>query len=224
MALKLKLAYLDQNIFDGMEIVEEQNKLGSGNSLYIQGPYTGVAKNKNKRVYPKEELDRDINRYINEMVNTNRAMGELNHSQTAEVNPERACHMVTQLHEDNGTWYGKSKILSGEGLPIGNLVKGLINQGVSLGVSTRSLGTLEESTDHNIVRNLHIVAWDMVADPSFPTAFVNGILESREFVIGDSGTYEESYANFDKSLNSLPKKDVERYLRDQVIRFINSLN
>lgn len=224
MALKLKLAYLDQNIFDGMEIVEEQNKLTTGSSLYIQGPYTGIAKNKNKRVYPKEELDRDINRYINEMVNTNRAMGELNHSQTAEVNPERACHMVTQLHEDSGTWYGKSKILSGEGLPIGNLVKGLINQGVSLGVSTRSLGTLEESTDHNIVRNLHIVAWDMVADPSFPTAFVNGILESREFVIGDSGTYEESYANFDKSLNSLPKKDVERYLRDQVIRFINSLN
>jgi hypothetical protein len=224
MALKLKLAYLDQNIFDGMEIVEEQNKLGSGNSLYIQGPYTGVAKNKNKRVYPKEELDRDINRYINEMVNTNRAMGELNHSQTAEVNPERACHMVTQLHEDNGTWYGKSKILSGEGLPIGNLVKGLINQGVSLGVSTRSLGTLEESTDHNIVRNLHIVAWDMVADPSFPTAFVNGILESREFVIGDSGKYEESYSKLDNGLSSLPKKDVERYLRDQVIRFINSLN
>lgn len=65
MSLKLKLGYLDQNIFDGMEIIEEQNKLGSGNTLYIQGPYTGIAKNKNKRVYPKDELDRDIDRYIN---------------------------------------------------------------------------------------------------------------------------------------------------------------
>lgn len=222
--IKLRLMYPDQNIFDGMEVIEEQNKLGTGSSLYIQGPYTGVAKNKNKRVYPKEELDRDIARYINEMVNTNRSMGELNHSQTAEVNPERACHMVTHLTEDNGTWYGKSKILSGEGLPIGNLVRGLINQGVSLGVSTRSLGTLEESTDHNIVRNLHIVAWDMVADPSFPTAFVNGILESREFVIGDNGKFEESYSKFDNGISKIPRKDADAYLREQVIRFINSLN
>jgi len=222
--IRLKLMYPDQNIFDGMEVIEEQNKLGTGSSLYIQGPYTGIAKNKNKRVYPKEELDRDIDRYINEMVKTNRSMGELNHSQTAEVNPERACHMVTQLTEDNGTWYGKSKILSGEGLPIGNLVRGLINQGVSLGVSTRSLGTLEESTDHNIVRNLHIVAWDMVADPSFPTAFVNGILESREFVIGDNGKFEESYNKFDKGIAKIPRKDADVYLREQVIRFINSLS
>lgn len=216
--------YPDQNIFDGMEIVEEQNKLGVGSSLYIQGPYTGVAKNKNKRVYPKEELDRDIDRYINEMVNTNRSMGELNHSQTAEVNPERACHMVTSLQEDNGTWYGKSKILSGEGLPVGNLVKGLINQGVSLGVSTRSLGTLEESADHNVVRNLHIVAWDMVADPSFPTAFVNGILESKEWIMSDKGDYESVYENFDKALSTIPKKDADVYLRQQIVKFIQSLS
>lgn len=222
--LKLKLMYPDQNIFDGMEIVEEQNKLGTGSSLYIQGPYTGVAKNKNKRVYPKEELDRDIGRYINEMVNTNRSMGELNHSQTAEVNPERACHMVTQLHEDNGTWYGKSKILSGEGLPIGNLVKGLIINGVSLGVSTRSLGTLEESTDHNIVRNLHIVTWDVVADPSFPTAFVDGILESREWVLADKGEYSPFYEDFSKSISKIPRKEADSYLREQIVKFINSLS
>ena len=221
--LKLKLMYPDQNIFDGMEIVEEQNKLGTGSSLFIQGPYTGVAKNKNKRVYPAEELNRDINRYVSEMVNTNRSLGELNHSQTSEVNPERACHMVTQLHEDGGTWYGKSKILSGDGLPCGNLVKGLINNGVSLGVSTRSLGTLEESTDHNIVRNLHIVAWDVVADPSFPTAFVDGILESREWILSDKGSYSPFYEDFEKSISKIPKKDADSYLRDQIVRFINQL-
>lgn len=223
MALKLKLMYPDENIFDGIEIIEEQNKLGTGNNLYIAGPYTGTAKNKNKRVYPKDELDRDINRYINEMVKTNRSMGELNHSQTAEVNPERAVHMVTHLEESDGTWYGKSKILSGDGLPLGNLVRGLINQGVSLGVSTRSLGTLQEAADHNIVKNLHIVAWDVVADPSFPTAFVNGILESRDFVLSDKGDYEPFYETFENSLKTLPKKDVEHYLRQQIIKFINSI-
>lgn len=221
--LKLKLMYPDENIFDGIEIVEEQNKLGTGNNLYIQGPYTGTAKNKNKRVYPKDELDRDINRYIAEMVKTNRSMGELNHSQTAEVNPERAVHMVTHLEENDGTWYGKSKILSGEGLPLGNLVRGLINQGVSLGVSTRSLGTLQEAADHNIVRNLHIVAWDVVADPSFPTAFVNGILESRDFVLSDKGDYEPFYEKFENSLKKLPRKDLDSYLRQQIIQFINSI-
>lgn len=223
MALKLKLMYPDENIFDGIQVVEEQNKLGTGNNLYIQGPYTGIIKNKNRRVYPKEELDRDIDRYINEMVNTNRSMGELNHSQNAEVNPERAVHMVTKLEENNGTWYGKSKILSGEGLPLGNLVRGLINQGVSLGVSTRSLGTLQEASDHNIVRNLHIVAWDVVADPSFPTAFVNGILESRDFVLSDKGDYEPFYEKFENSLKKIPRKDVDSYLRQHIIQFINSL-
>ena len=157
------------------------------------------------------------------MVNTNRSMGELNHSQTAEVNPERACHMVTHLEENNGTWFGKSKILTGEGLPIGNLVRGLINQGVSLGVSTRSLGTLQEASDHNVVRNLHIVAWDVVADPSFPTAFVNGILEARDWILPDNGNYEQIYEDFGKSLKTLPKRDVDNYLRAQIIKFINSI-
>ncbi len=225
MSLKLKLMYPDPetNIFDGIEVIEEQNKLGSGNSLYIQGPYTGTCKNKNGRVYPKEELSRDLNRYITEMVKTNRALGELNHSQTAEVNPERASHIVTELVEDGDTWYGKSKVLTGDGLPCGNLVKGLINNGVSLGVSTRSLGTLEESSEgHNIVRNLHVVAFDCVADPSFPKAFVNGILESKEWIV-DGGHYEELYEGFEGSLAKLPKKDVDEFLRGEIIKFINAL-
>ena len=224
MAIALKLMYNDPDDFNGIEIVEEQNKLGTGNSLYIQGPYTGTSLNKNKREYPSDELNRDINRYMIEMVQTKRSMGELNHSQTAEVNPERACHLVTQLHEDNGTWYGKSKILTGEGLPCGNLVKGLINNGVSVGISTRSLGTLEESNGHKIVRNLHIVAFDCVADPSYPTAFVNGILESKQWILDDSGTYEAMYENFEKTLTKLPKKEVDEYLRTQILKFVNALS
>lgn len=223
MALKLKLMYNDPDVFDGLEIVEEQNKLGTGNTLYIQGPYTGTALNKNKRVYPKEELDRDMTRYITEMVNTNRSLGELNHSQNSEVNPERACHIVVKLYEDNDVWFGKSKILTGEGMPCGNLVKGLLNNGVSLGISTRSLGTLEESTGCKIVKNLHIIAFDCVADPSFPKAFVNGILESKTFIIDGGSTYEELYDNFENSLIKLPKKEIDTYLREQIVKFINAL-
>ena len=222
--IKLKLMYNDPDNFDGMEIVEEQNDLKTGNTLYIQGPYTGTAKNKNRRVYPAEELDKDIGRYIEEMVVKNRAMGELNHSHCAEVNPERACHMVTKLTEDNGTWYGKSKILSGDGLPCGNLVKGLINNGVSLGISTRSLGTLEESAGFKTVRNLHIVAFDCVADPSYPSAFVNGILESKSWILSDDGDYEPVYENLEKSLKTLPKHDADTYLRAQILKFVNALS
>jgi hypothetical protein len=141
----------------------------------------------------------------------------------AEVNPERACHLVTQLTEDNGVWYGKSKILSGEGLPCGNLVKGLINNGVALGISTRSLGTLEESSGHMTVKNLHIVAFDCVADPSYPKAFVNGILESREWTVNDDGVYEPIYEDFAKALRNIPKKEADTYLREQIIKFVNAL-
>jgi hypothetical protein len=223
MALKLKLMYNDPDDFNGIEIFEEQNKLGTGNTLYIQGPYTGSVKNKNKRIYPEDELERDIQRYINEMVVTKRSLGELNHSNTAEVNPERACHMVTELNRQGDTWYGKSKILHGDGLPCGNLVKGLINNGVSLGVSTRSLGTIEEARGENYVRNLHIVAFDCVADPSYPTAFVNGILESKEWIMADAGIYEPVYENFEKSLRTIPRKDADEYLRNQILKFVNAI-
>lgn len=223
MALKLKLMYNDPDDFNGIEIIEEQNKLGTGNTLYIAGPYTGSMKNKNKRIYPDDELERDVQRYINEMVVTKRSLGELNHSNTAEVNPERACHLVTELSRNGDTWYGKSKILAGDGLPCGNLVKGLINNGVSLGVSTRSLGTIEEARGENYVRNLHIVAFDCVADPSYPTAFVNGILESREFLMADNGIYEPVYENFEKSLKTIPRKDADEYLRKQILKFVNAI-
>jgi hypothetical protein len=223
MALKLKLMYNDPDDFNGIEIIEEQNKLGNGNTLYIRGPYTGSVKNKNKRIYPEDELERDVNRYIKEMVATNRAMGELNHASNAEVNPERACHLVTELTRDGNTWYGKSKILAGEGLPCGNLVKGLINNGVSLGISTRSLGTIEESNGENYVRNLHIVAFDCVADPSYPTAFVNGILESKEWIMADAGIYEPVYENFEKALKTIPRKDAENYLLKQILKFVNAI-
>jgi hypothetical protein len=223
MALKLKLMYNDPTNFDGLEIVEEQTNRGSGGNLYVQGVYLGSEINKNGRVYPEHELDREINRYLNEMVVTKRSLGELNHSNTSEVNPERACHLVTELRKDGKAWIGKSKILSGEGMICGNLVKGLINNGVSLGMSTRSLGSLREASGHKVVENMHLVAIDCVADPSYPTAFVDGILESKSWTITENGDYEQIYEDFQKSLHTLPRKDVDQYLREQIIKFISAI-
>ena len=223
MALKLKLMYNDPTNFDGLEIVEEQTNRGSGSNLYVQGVYLGSEINKNVRIYPEHELDREINRYLNEMVVTKRSLGELNHSNTSDVNPERACHLVTELRKDGKAWVGKSKILSGEGMICGNIVRGLINNGVSLGMSTRSLGSLREASGHKVVENMHLVAIDCVADPSYPTAFVDGILESKSWTITENGDYEQIYEDFGKALKTLPKHDVDNYLRAQIIKFINSI-
>jgi hypothetical protein len=215
--------YNDPTNFDGLEIVEEQTNRGSGSNLYVQGVYLGSEINKNGRIYPEHELDREINRYLNEMVVTKRSLGELNHSNTSEVNPERACHLVTELRKDGKAWVGKSKILSGEGMICGNIVRGLINNGVSLGMSTRSLGSLREASGHKVVENMHLVAIDCVADPSYPTAFVDGILESKSWTITENGDYEQIYEDFGKALKTLPKHDVDNYLRAQIIKFIQQI-
>jgi hypothetical protein len=175
--------------------------------------------NKNKRMYPLDELRREVQRYNEEFITTGRAMGELNHPASADVDLERACHLVTEMKEDGNVFYGKSKVLT---TPCGMIVRSLINDGVKVGMSSRALGTLEEGTSHNVVRNLKLVAVDCVADPSFPKAFVNGILESKQWVLAENGKYEETYDKFRTSIDKLPRKDVDAFLRQQILKFISN--
>ena len=147
-------------------------------------------------------------------------MGELNHPTTADVDLERACHMVTELSQDGNVFYGKSKVLT---TPCGQIVRSLVNDGVKVGMSSRALGTLEEGNEHSTVKNMKLVAIDCVADPSYPKAFVNGILESKQWVLSDDNRYEEVYDNFEKSLKILPKKEVDSFLRDRILSFIKSI-
>ena len=147
-------------------------------------------------------------------------MGELNHPTTADVDLERACHMVTELSQDGNVFYGKSKVLT---TPCGQIVRSLVNDGVKVGMSSRALGTLEEGNEHSTVKNMKLVAIDCVADPSYPKAFVNGILESKQYVVNKYGQYEEVYDNFEKSLKILPKKEVDSFLRDRILSFIKSI-
>jgi hypothetical protein len=221
MALKLNLVVENPDVIDNFEIIEEETNKNSPSNLFIKGPYMmaeGV--NRNNRLYPRQELEREVARYNEEMVIPGRAMGELNHPSSADVDLERACHMVTELTQDGNIFYGKSKVLS---TPCGQVVRSLINDGVKLGMSSRALGSLEEGTNHNTVRNLKLVAVDCVADPSYSSAFVNGILESKQYVLAQDGSYEEIYDKFEESIKTLPRKDVDTYLRERFMNFIKNL-
>ena len=202
-------------------IVEEKNANGP-RTFYIQGPYMGAEiGNRNKRIYSFNEMAAEAQRYTDEMIKPGRAMGELNHPTTADVDLGRACHLVTELKPNGTVFYGKSKVLS---TPTGLIVRSLIDDGVKVGMSTRGLGQLvAESSGLNRVKDFRLVAVDCVADPSFPKAFVNGILESKQYVLRENGSYEEMYDKFDNGLKTLPRNNKDQYLREMIVKFINNL-
>jgi hypothetical protein len=202
-------------------VLEEQNDK-SDSKLFVKGPYMQFGeKNRNGRIYEQKEMCNEVNRYINEMVKEKRSLGELNHPTSAEVNPEKACHMVTELKQDGNIFYGKSQVLS---TPAGGIMRSLIMDGVKLGMSSRALGQLEEKDDANYVKDMRLVAIDCVADPSFPKAFVNGILESKNFVLSQDGSFSETYESFEESIKNLPRKDLDNYLKEQICQFLSKIN
>jgi len=202
-------------------IVEEKNA-NQPRTFFIKGPYMmaeGV--NRNKRIYSLDEMRLEAKRYTEEMIKPGRAMGELNHPTTADVDLERACHLVTELTQDGNVFYGKSKVLS---TPTGLIVRSLIDDGVRVGMSTRGLGQLvSESNGQARVKDFRLVAVDCVADPSFSKAFVNGILESKQYVLAKDGSFEELYDNFQNKIGTLPRHNKDQYLKDAIISFINKL-
>jgi hypothetical protein len=208
-------------ITEGLDfLIEEGNKDKPAN-LYVRGVYmVAEEKNRNNRIYSHDEMAKEIQRYNEEFVSKNRALGELEHPQSATVNSERACHLITELHMEGNKVIGKSKILS---TPLGEVMKCLIRDGVKMGMSSRALGSLVEKGGVNHVENMKLIAVDAVADPSAPGAFVNGILESKSFVLKQNGMYEEVYDVFDSKLSKLPRRDVDLHLREAIIHFINSI-
>ena len=202
-------------------IVEEKNT-SQPRTYYVKGPYMMAEDvNRNKRRYPLDEMSREVNRYNNEMVKTGRAMGELNHPTTADVDLSRACHVVTELVQEGNIVYGKSKVLS---TPTGLIVRSLIDDGVKIGMSSRALGQLiPESMGINRVKDFRLVCIDVVADPSFGSAWISGILESKQYVLNMDGSYSELYDRLEKQVSRLPVGDRDQYIRNSVISFIKSL-
>jgi len=202
-------------------LVEEKNR-NSPSNLFIQGPFLMADRpNRNNRIYPRNQMVEEVNRYTSEMIVNSRSTGELNHPTSPEVNLERACHMVTELKQNGDIFEGKSKILS---TPMGQIVRSLIMDGVKLGVSSRALGRVDNNKQGvGIVSDFRLVAIDVVADPSVPTAFVNGILESKKWVLAESGEFEPFYDTFEKAISKLPNKERNAYLKEQFITFINAI-
>jgi Prohead core protein serine protease len=204
------------------EYIEEQKNLKGQSIMKIRGPYMACEEvNKNKRIYTESDMEREVNRYVQEMVIPKRALGELNHPASAEVDLERACHMVTSLRKDGKIILGESIVLS---TPVGQIVRSLINDGVKVGMSSRALGQLEEQADGiNRVNEMRLIAVDCVADPSCPKAFINGILESKQYVLGMDGKLEEVYESFERGIRGLPKHDVASFLKEQILTFLSKL-
>lgn len=212
---------VEEPTYEVKYLIEEKNR-NTPSTLHISGPFLMANEaNKNKRVYPLEEMVKEVNRYQTEMIDSKRATGELNHPSSPEINLERVCHVITDLKQNGNIFEGKSKVLS---TPMGQIVRSLILDGVKLGVSSRALGRLEEDGHGvNRVADFKLVAVDVVADPSVPSAFVNGILESKQWVLADNGQFEPVYEKFEKAIGSLPKRNADQYLKEQIISLINSL-
>ena len=165
---------------ENIEVITEEK--GSGKDYKIRGIFLqGDIKNRNGRVYPVNVLSKEVNRYNKEFVEKKRAFGELGHPDGPTVNLERVSHMITSLKPEGRNFIGEAKIMD---TPYGKIVKNLIDEGAQLGVSSRGMGSMKQVNGKNVINNDFYLATaaDIVADPSAPDAFVEGIMEGKEWV------------------------------------------
>jgi hypothetical protein len=167
---------------------------GSEKNHFIEGIFLqSEIKNRNGRVYPMNVLDKEVNRYNEQYISKNRALGELGHPEGPTVNLDRASHKIISLVKEGTNYIGKAKLLD---TPMGRIAKTLIDEGVTLGVSSRGVGSLSEKSGASYVRDDFMLATaaDIVADPSAPDAFVEGIMEGKEWV-WNNGILTERHIN-----------------------------
>ena len=183
------LKLFSEAVEDAELLIEEDEK--GGKNYKIRGIFMQAdIKNRNGRVYPMEVLQKEVSKYNKNFIKENRAFGELGHPDGPTVNLERVSHMITDLHPDGKNFIGEAKIMS---TPMGEIVKNLMDEGAKLGVSSRGMGSLDQRNGANYVRDDFYLATaaDIVADPSAPNAFVEGIMEGKEW-IWDNGIIKEA--------------------------------
>jgi hypothetical protein len=206
-----------------VKYITEASENGKKN-LYITGPFLVYDKpNKNNRVYSKDTLSKEVNRYNEEFVKTNRALGELGHPDTPSLNLERVSHKIISLEDNGEAFIGKAMILE---TPYGQIVKNFIDSGVNLGVSSRGMGSLMQTKEgYNLVQDDFRLATaaDIVADPSAPGAFVNGIMENKEWLFVDGRFVEADIDSAKKQIRQASRKDLERVALNLFENFIRKL-
>ena len=193
-----------------VQYLSEEDEKGKKNykikGIFLQGDI----KNRNGRIYPVEVLEKEVNRYSKEFIDENRAYGELGHPEGPTVNLERVSHMVTSLKKDGKNFVGEAKIMS---TPMGNIVSNIMDDGGKLAVSSRGMGSLQQKNGANYVNKDFYLATaaDIVADPSAPQAFVQGIMEGKEWIWNNGVLKEVDVAEI--------QEDIERGIRSRNAKY-----
>ena len=205
--MKLISEHLDQ-----IEFITEDDAEGKKN-YRIKGVFMEAdIKNRNNRMYPMNVLEKEVKRYNREYIQQKRAFGELGHPDGPTVNLERVSHMITKLYPDGKQFVGEAKIMD---TPYGKIVKNLIDEGAKLGVSSRGMGSLEPRRDMHVVKDDFYLATaaDIVADPSAPNAFVEGIMEGKEWIWDNGIVKEVDIAQYRAELRKESKRLEEKKIK-----------
>ena len=202
-----------------VEYITEQKENGKKN-YKIKGIFMQAdIKNRNGRIYPQQVLENEVRRYNKDQINNNRAYGELGHPEGPTINLERASHMITKLYPDGKNFIGEAKVLS---TPMGKIVENLLDDGAKLGVSSRGMGSLNQKNGANYVRNDFYLATaaDIVADPSAPNAFVEGIMEGKDWVWNNGSLVE---AELVRMKSRIERRTRSRHAKEDALEFAKFL-
>jgi hypothetical protein len=218
-----KVKLISESIVQDVEYITEAKENGK-KDYKIRGIFMQAdIKNKNGRVYPMEILQKEVKRYNKEFINEKRAYGELGHPEGPTINLERASHMITALYADGKNFIGEAKILA---TPMGEIVKTLMDEGAKLGVSSRGMGSLEEKKDGaSYVRNDFYLATaaDIVSDPSAPSAFVEGIMEGKEWVWNHGALVQSELVEMKERINTRIRKKQSLEQNLELAKFLKLL-
>jgi len=195
---------------------------GGKKNYYIRGIFMQSEQvNKNGRIYPAAIMEREVEKYNKDYIKTNRSLGEMGHPQGPSLNLDRISHLIKEMKMDGNTVYGKAKILD---TPYGNIVKNLIDEGVRLGVSSRGMGSLKQVNGVNEVQDdFNLATVDIVADPSAPNAFVNGIMEGKEWVWNNGVLAERHIASYKNTIKKASSRELEEAKLEVFRDFISKL-
>ena len=192
---------------ENVEVITEGK--GDDKKLYIEGVFLqSEIKNRNGRMYPFSVLEKEVNRYNEEYVKTSRALGELGHPDGPTVNLDRVSHRITSLTAEGTNFIGRAQIMN---TPMGNIARSLLEDGVKLGVSSRGMGSIDKREDCGVVMDDFMLATaaDIVADPSAPDAFVNGIMEGKEWAWDNGILKETEVAKYKRYMDSATRRNLE---------------
>ena len=205
---------------DNVNLVTEE--VNGEKQYHIDGIFMQAEqKNRNGRVYPKKTLMNEVQRYNNEYVKTNRAMGELGHPDGPQLNLERVSHLIKELRVDGNDIYGRAKILD---TPYGKIVKDLVKEGVKIGVSSRGMGSIKDNNGTNEVqKDFMLSAVDIVADPSAPNAFVEGVMEGKEWVWNNGVLEPRIIDSYKDTISSVSRSELEEAKLYAFAEFLSKL-